>query len=78
MRQKVSFLAVWGLFGAFLTPFGALGTQPEFFQKSKNAILLAIWIYNFMQNFRKIQWAVFLKSSGRTDERTDERTGVNS
>ena len=32
-RQKVSFLAILGLFRAFLNPFGALGMQLEFSPK---------------------------------------------
>ena len=38
MRQKVSFLAILGRFGASLTLFEPLGLQSEFFQKSKNTI----------------------------------------
>ena len=32
-RQKVPILAILGLFRAFFTPFGALGTQLEFSSK---------------------------------------------
>ena len=39
MGQKVSFLAISGHFGAFLTLFEPLGTQSKFFfQKSENTI----------------------------------------
>ena len=60
------FLPLWPL----LTPWGR---NPSFFQKSKNAVPLAHRINNFMQNFRKIQCAVF-----SPEGRTDGRTGVNS
>ena len=74
MRQKVSFLAISGHFGAFLTLFEPLGTQSEFF---KNLKILFLQYYEIKPSCKISEnsnvW-FFLKAP---DERTNERTEGN-
>ena len=75
MGQKVSFLAISGHFGAFLTLFEPLGTQSEFFQKiykyysSKNEIIHPCKISESSN-----EWFFLKAPDGRTNERTNGRT----
>ena len=79
MRQKVSFLAILGHFGAFLAIKEPLGTQRELFSKIRECYIPPIWSCNSMQNFRKIQWIVIENfPDGRTHTRTHARTRENS
>ena len=76
MRGKVSFLATLGHFRAFLAIKEPLGTQRELFSKIWECYISPIWICNFMQNFRKIQWIVIENFwNARTHARTHGRTG---
>ena len=75
IRQKVSFLATLGHFGAFLAKKEPLGTQRELFSKIRECYISPIYSCNQMQNFRKIQWiAIENFPNARTHARTDLRT----
>ena len=61
-------------FWAFLGPFWANLAQNSFFQISENVRFYVHQSYNFMQNFKEIQWRVAEKiQDKRTDGRTDEQ-----
>ena len=60
------------IFGPF-SGFWACPAPPKnFFQKSGRVTFFLSWTSNFMQNFRKIWWAVLrILCHGRTDGQTD-------
>ena len=74
IRKKCDF----GQFGAFWTPFGALGTQREFYEKKLYSAQLHMKIQlaaKFEKNLMD-GYPAIVRTDGRTDERTDERTGL--
>ena len=75
--QKVSFLAYFGHFGAFLTPFDPLGSKREFFSKIRECQFLSFMDVQlhakFQKNLMSGSWDN-CGTNGRTDGRTNGRT----
>ena len=78
MKSYKAKSAIFGHFGAFLTPFGALGAQLEFSpKKSFGKSLTLIGITLCKKSEKSNGWfSRKSRTNGRTDERTNGRTGL--